>query len=84
MRSEAAVALKKSKVFWISSSTFSVIACSTGRTSSNATPSTGSPFFSLLGALERQVQLLLHRFGVGVAADRDVAREERLIAARGC
>ena len=35
----------------------------------------------LLGALERQVELLLHRFGVGVAADRDVAREHRLVAA---
>ena len=34
MRSEDAVALKKSNVFWISSSTFSVIACSTGSTSS--------------------------------------------------
>ena len=34
-----------------------------------------------LGAVERQVQLLLHRFGVGVAADRDVAGEDRLIAA---
>jgi hypothetical protein len=32
IRSEVAVALKKSKVFWISTSTFSVIAWSTGRT----------------------------------------------------
>ena len=46
MRSEAAVALKKSNVFWISSSTFSVIACSTGCTSSNVTPSTGWPFLA--------------------------------------
>src|SRR5262245_18738465 len=39
MRSDAAVAFKKSKVFWISSRTFSVIAWRTGRTSSNAMPS---------------------------------------------
>src|SRR6476659_5717163 len=46
MRSDDAVALKKSNVFWISRSTFSVIACKTGFTSSNDTPSTGSPFFA--------------------------------------
>jgi hypothetical protein len=34
----------------------------------------------LLGALERQVQLFLHRLGVGIAAHRDVACEDRLIA----
>src|SRR6185369_16776292 len=35
MRSDAAVALKKSNVFWISSMTFSLTARSTGRASSN-------------------------------------------------
>ena len=34
----------------------------------------------LVGLLVRQVQLLLQRLGVGVAADRDVAGEDRLIA----
>src|SRR6478672_1201225 len=47
MRSDDAVALKKSNVFWISRRTFSVIACSTGLTSSKlAPPSTACPFFS--------------------------------------
>src|SRR5207248_6858106 len=46
IRSEDAVALKKSNVFWISRRTFSVTACSTGRTSSYDAPSTGMPFFS--------------------------------------
>ncbi len=46
MRFEEAVALKKSKVFWISSSRFSFMACSTGTTSSNATLSTASPFLT--------------------------------------
>ena len=81
MRSDAAVALKKSNVFWISSSTFSVIACSTGCTSSNVDAVDRLALLQALGALERQVQLFLHRLGVGVAADRDVAREDRLIAA---
>src|SRR5436190_3125896 len=46
MRSDDAVALKKSNVFWISRRTFSVIACSTGLTSSKVAPSTVCPFFS--------------------------------------
>ena len=45
-------------------------------------PVDGVPLLRQLGALERQVQLALHGFGVGVAAERDVAREERLIAAQ--
>ena len=84
MRSDAAVALKKSNVFWISSITFSVTARSTGRASSKVTPSTGIAALQLVGQLERQVQLLLQRLGVGVAADRDVAGEDRLVAAAGC
>jgi hypothetical protein len=46
IRSDEAVALKKSNVFWISSSTFSLTARSTGRASSNVTPSTATPRFS--------------------------------------
>ena len=38
------------------------------------------PLLQLLRGLERQVELLLHRFGVGVAAHRDVAGEHRLLA----
>ena len=34
----------------------------------------------LLGAVVREVQFLLERLGVGVAANRDVAREQRLLA----
>ena len=44
------------------------------------TPSTGFAALQLIGLLERQVQLLLQRLGVGVAADRDVAGEDRLVA----
>ena len=33
-----------------------------------------------VGLLERQIQLFLQRFGVGVAAGRDVAGEDRLVA----
>src|SRR5262245_3123684 len=46
MRSDDAVALKKSNVFWISRRTFSVIVCSTGLTSSKVAPSMVCPFFS--------------------------------------
>ena len=42
------------------------------------------PRFSWSASLERQVQLPLQRLGVGVAADRDVAGEDRLVAAAGC
>ena len=40
------------------------------------------PLLQLLGAVERQVQFFLHRFGVRVAAHRDVAGEQRLVAAQ--
>ena len=36
--------------------------------------------FHLLGAVERQVELFLYGFSICVAADRHVAREERLVA----
>ena len=39
-----------------------------------------NPLLQLLRRLVRQVQVLLQRFGVGVAADRDVAGEHRLVA----
>jgi len=46
MRSSELVALKKSKVFWISRAMFSDTACRMGCRLSGFTPSTRAPFFS--------------------------------------
>jgi hypothetical protein len=84
MRSESAVALKKSNVFWISSMTFSLTARSTARTSAAATPSIRVPLLQAVGLFEGQVQLLLQGFRIRVAADGEIAREDRLVAVEGC
>jgi hypothetical protein len=47
--------------------------------SSNVAPSTGCPS-SAARPLRTAAEFLLHRFGVGVAANRDVAGEDRLVA----
>ncbi len=46
IRSSELVALKKSKVFWISRAMFSDTACRMGGRLSGLAPSTGAPFFS--------------------------------------
>ena len=79
MRSTADVVLKNSSVFCTSRTTSSVTARSTGSASSTVAPSTGTPRFSCSAASKGQPQLFLHRFGVGVAANRDVAGEHRLV-----
>ena len=80
MWSLAAVALKKSNVFSTSSSTLSVIALQHRPRIVVGDAARRSALLQLLGGLERQVQLLLHGFGEGVAAHRDVAGEHRLRA----
>ena len=80
----AAVPLKKSNVFSISSSTLSVTARSTGRASSKRHVLGVGALLQLLGDVVRKVELLLHGFGERVAAHRDVAGEHRLRAGRGC
>ena len=76
MRSEVAVALKKSRVFWISSSTLSVTASMTGRTSSALIPSTTCPSLANSGAGERYAELVLNGLGIAVAAHGNVAGEQ--------